>query len=906
MTRNSSSLCRRFLSCVLALCCLLGSLTAITLAAEATYPYSASITADANLRRSPSSAESNIIARIPKGTVVSVTGTSGNFLRITYDGQTGYIFQQYAEKVTSTTGDIAYGYPYQTVTTDSVNLRSTRSTASKRLATIPKGATITISSVSGDWAQVTYDSQTGYCMTKYLRLLTVVEPTAVPTAAPTAAATAALLTETSYQVLQSGSTGDQVTALQQALKELGFFTSVVDGTFGTSTTEAVIAFQKLNSLPMNGIADANLQALLYSGKPKNAAGTKTDIKTLPAIAGTSATLHDQGVLVSIIQSRLTTLGYYTGTISGTYDTDTQTAVKAFQKANGLKVDGVCGDETQEKLANAGSTVPTVSVVTATPAATTLQPMTTPSTAVRKGSSGSDAQLVQQRLIDLGYLTGTADGIFGSASVSALKTFQSRNGLDSDGVAGSSTYQVLFSYIAISADYVITTAPTSTPAPTATATPEPITKANVVVIRIGTTGDAVLRLQNRLTALGYYNSRADGVCMADDAAAIRVFQRTNGLEVDGVAGYDTQVLLYSASAIGSDGKTMAGATIDLTQTLRRGSTGDSVIAVQQRLIALGYLTGTADGIYGTDTAEAIYNFQKRNGLSRDGVAGAKTLTALFSTSAESPTPTPTAAPITTVSPAETIITARKLQKGDHSEQVRVLQNQLITLGYLSSGSADGMFGTKTYQAVRDFQLNNALNVDGIAGEKTLSKLNSGTANGKTDNQNNQTSQTSSPTASPTPTSTVRVITAETVKASDVIYEYWYSTVREVCKKYPYATVYDYSTGISWQVNMFSYGKHAEAEPLTAADTAKMVEAFGGNEWTPKAVWVIFADGTVRIATTHSMPHGVQHITNNDFPGHMCIHFPRTEAQVAAIGTYATSHQRTVDKGWAETQAMAAAE
>ena len=90
------------------------------------------------------------------------------------------------------------------------------------------------------------------------------------------------------------------------------------------------------------------------------------------------------------------------------------------------------------------------------------------------------------------------------------------------------------------------------------------------------------------------------------------------------------------------------------------------------------------------------------------------------------------------------------------------------------------------------------------------------------------------------------------------------MRSACRQYPYATVYDYSTGISWQVHMFSYGKHAEAEPLTAADTAKLEQAFGGNTWTPKAVWVIFADGTVRMATTHSMPHEVQHITDNNFP------------------------------------------
>ena len=117
------------------------------------------------------------------------------------------------------------------------------------------------------------------------------------------------------------------------------------------------------------------------------------------------------------------------------------------------------------------------------------------------------------------------------------------------------------------------------------------------------------------------------------------------------------------------------------------------------------------------------------------------------------------------------------------------------------------------------------------------------------------------------------------------------------------MYDYATGISWQVHMFSYGKHAEAEPLTAADTAKMEQAFGGNTWTPKPVWVIFADGTIRLATTHSMPHEVQHITDNDFPGHTCIHFPRTMAQVTAIGPYATKHQKAVDEAWARVQAMA---
>ena len=104
MTKSTT---RRFLCCLLALCCLLGSLTAFSLAAGTSYPYSASVNADTNLRRSPSSAESNIIARIPKGTILTVTGASGNFLCVTYDGQVGYIFKQYAEQVTTNTSDPA-------------------------------------------------------------------------------------------------------------------------------------------------------------------------------------------------------------------------------------------------------------------------------------------------------------------------------------------------------------------------------------------------------------------------------------------------------------------------------------------------------------------------------------------------------------------------------------------------------------------------------------------------------------------------------------------------------------------------------------------------------------------------------------------------------------------------------
>ena len=135
-----------------------------------------------------------------------------------------------------------------------------------------------------------------------------------------------------------------------------------------------------------------------------------------------------------------------------------------------------------------------------------------------------------------------------------------------------------------------------------------------------------------------------------------------------------------------------------------------------------------------------------------------------------------------------------------------------------------------------------------------------------------------------------------------YENWYTSVKSVAKSYPYATVYDFGSGISYQVHIFSVGAHADCEPLTANDTAKMLKVFGGNTWNPKAVWVVFSNGAVYMASTHSSPHGTQHITDNNFAGHTCIHFPRTQEQVEKIGPYATSHQETIDAGWARTQAM----
>ena len=858
----------------------------VAMAAES-FPFTTVTNDQVNMRKNASST-STILERIDEGDSITVVGEKGNYYKITYNGLTGYVIKKYvttdADVVVTpapTQVPTASGYPYDTTTNDSVNLRAEKSVYSKKLATSPEGATVTVEKISGTFAQIVYNGKTGFVKHEYLNLKQIVKVTPTPSPVPTLSPDE---NASSYQVLQMGASGSHVTALQEALIELGFLSGTADGVFGGGTHNAVIAFQEKNEYPATGVVDANLQAFLYSGKPKNAKGVKTEIKTLAPVGGVTIRLNDKGEVVRTVQTRLKELGYYAGNITGTYDKATQTAVKSFQKKNDLKADGICGAATQKLLLgnNALSvTATSTPEPTATPSpAPTFQ---IPGKTVRDGSTGADVMLVQQRLKDLGYLTGKVDGDFGDATAAALKSFQSKHGLGADGVAGAATYLVLFSYNALAANQLPTAAPTIIPTIAPETTAAPLTEDNVVLIKQGVQGEAVSRLQARLTELGYYNAYVDGKCDADDVAAIKAFQKNNGLDADGVAGYETQSKLYSVTAVTYTGA-LAGGTVDTFTTLKKGMEGEAVKEMQTRLIELGYLSGVADGKYGRDTAEAVYTFQKKNGLVRDGVAGAATLSKLYSATATGSAPAATAAP-GNAAPST-------LRKGDANAAVKEMQARLIQMGYLS-GEADGQFGVQTYRALMAFQKANNLEADGVAGAKTLAVLGSANAVGA--------QGTVAPTVTAKPSTSTNSSAVNTqITAANVKYVNWYSSIRSQAKKYPYATVYDFSTGLSWQVHMFSLGAHADAEPLTAADTAKMEKAFGGNTWNPKAVWVVFGDGSIYMASTHSMPHLPQHRTDNNFDGHICIHFPRTAAQVAAIGPYATRHQQCLDEGWTKTQ------
>ena len=143
-------------------------------------------------------------------------------------------------------------------------------------------------------------------------------------------------------------------------------------------------------------------------------------------------------------------------------------------------------------------------------------------------------------------------------------------------------------------------------------------------------------------------------------------------------------------------------------LYRGCTGDAVKTLQDKLNALGYNSGSVDGIFGAKTYAAVTAFQKANSLGVDGIVGKLTWGKLYGVSPAMPVETTTVVGRPTVS------------YGSRGDAVRKLQELLNALGY-DCGSVDGIFGSKTKAAVLAFQKANGLGVDGIVGPLTWGKL-----------------------------------------------------------------------------------------------------------------------------------------------------------------------------------------
>jgi len=154
--------------------------------------------------------------------------------------------------------------------------------------------------------------------------------------------------------VQQGARGSEVTALQQRLKELGYFNTNITGYFGPVTQRAVARFQEDKGLEVDGVVGTKTQVSLgtqstqasLSEEPETSSPSQSESSSEPP--KNILQLGDRGEQVIAIQKRLSSAGFSSGD-NGLFDEATQDAVRRFQHAKGLKVDGVVGQQTLAAL-----------------------------------------------------------------------------------------------------------------------------------------------------------------------------------------------------------------------------------------------------------------------------------------------------------------------------------------------------------------------------------------------------------------------------------------------------------------------------------------------------------------------------------------------------------------------------
>lgn len=257
--------------------------------AMAASSYTGTINADKVFFRVNASTSSVYHCQLSKGTKVTVTGVKGDFYKVTYNKNNGYVMKKYVTLPASAEKAL------------------NGSSSSSSTASTSKYANVTSISKLGDPPDYT----------------------------------------------QYGSSGDSVAKLQQALKIKGYYTGTVDGKFGDGTRSAVKAYQKAVGISQTGKADyATINKLfgkvLYTtvaNDPQMSGITKISQITVPA----TSRKGDSGKKVIALQQALKIKGYYKPAIDGKYGDQTAAAVKAFQKAKGLSQDGVAGNTTIKAL-----------------------------------------------------------------------------------------------------------------------------------------------------------------------------------------------------------------------------------------------------------------------------------------------------------------------------------------------------------------------------------------------------------------------------------------------------------------------------------------------------------------------------------------------------------------------------
>lgn len=295
-----------------------------------------------------------------------------------------------------------------------------------------------------------------------------------------------------------------------------------------------------------------------------------------------------------------------------------------------------------------------------------------------GMSGSEVTELQNNLVAAGYLARTVDGDYGSTTAMAVRLFQEDKGLPVTGTADDATQNAIAA--AAGAGY---------------------RNGGGVVLAEGNRGDSVIKYQQILQSKGYLSGGIDGVYGEATTNAVAQFQRDSGFPVSGAIDEMTLHALDDGSGAEASSSYSSSSSVGGTSLYGIGDAGSEVQSIQQKLKRAGYLYGAADGIYGDDTANAVRNIQRDNGLSQTGNVDNDTLYV-----------------INTV--AGNRSGGDELSPGSSGDKVIELQNMLLLHGF-NPGSVDGQYGPGTEEAVRELQSYYNLPKTGVADETVWQRL-----------------------------------------------------------------------------------------------------------------------------------------------------------------------------------------
>ncbi|KPI22673.1 Peptidoglycan-binding domain 1 protein [Actinobacteria bacterium OV320] len=328
---------------------------------------------------------------------------------------------------------------------------------------------------------------------------------------------------------------------------------------------------------------------------------------------------------------------------------------------------------------------------AAPVAIKLTSVSCPAEIVQGQVSGCVTEL--QNLLNAHGAALVVDGQFGPGTLYAVREYQAATAIAVDGRVGPATKSKLYA-TGGSAPAPISLLSSSCP-------------ANVVQ---GDKGGCVTELQRLLRHHGYAVD-VDGDFGAGTASAVRSFQAAHGLTADGQVGANTERALYDTDESPSTSLDLRSASCP--QNIVEGQSGGCVATLQALLNGKGRQLDV-DGEFGPATLTAVKAFQSATGLAADGEVGPNTKAALYSNIGGGGGDG-ALAPVNLNSAS----CPNEIVRGQRSGCVTELQSLLNHHG--ADLAVDGDFGSLTDSAVRDFQAEKGLSVDGHVGSNTKAAL-----------------------------------------------------------------------------------------------------------------------------------------------------------------------------------------